>query len=74
MFDDPQIKHLSISQPLATKPFGDTNALGQPVILERTPSKLSGSPPERGEHTLEILREIGIEGNQAEVLKKNNII
>ena len=74
MFDDPQVKHLSISQPLATKPFGHTNALGQPVILERTPSKLSGSPPERGEHTLEILREIGIEVNQAEVLKKNNII
>ena len=74
VFDDPQVKHIAISQPLATKPFGDTHALGQPVILERTPSKLRGSPPERGEHTLEILREIGIEGNQAEVLKKNNII
>ena len=74
MFDDPQIQHLGIAQPLHTVPFGDTHAMGQPVQLTRTPSQLVGSPPTRGEHTLEILEELGIDADQTVTLKYNSII
>jgi formyl-CoA transferase len=74
MFADPQVQHLGIAQPLSTVPFGDTHAMGQPVQLTRTPSQLVGSPPTRGEHTLEILDELGINADQAATLKDNSIV
>ena len=74
MFADPQVQHLGIAQPLNTIPFGDTYALGQPINLERTPSKLAVSPPTRGQHTLEILQEIGIDSNEIKILKGKHVI
>ena len=74
VFADPQVQHLQIAQPLKTVPFGDTHALGQPIHLDRTPSRLSGSPPLRGQHTLEILKEIGIEKEELQILKNKNIV
>ena len=74
VFADAQVQHLQIAQPLKTVPFGDTHALGQPIHLDRTPSRLSGSPPLRGQHTLEILKEIGIEKEELQILKNKNIV
>jgi formyl-CoA transferase len=34
--------------------------VGQPVQLERTPSTIARSAPRRGEHTEEVLRELGL--------------
>ena len=74
MFADPQVQHLGIAQPLHTVPFGDTHAMGQPVQLTRTPSQLVGTPPTRGQHTLEILEELGIDADEAGNLKDNSIV
>ncbi len=74
VFADPQVQHLGIAQPLTTVPFGDTHALGQPVNLERTPSHLAVSPPTRGQHTLEILLEIGIDKEELKILKDSSVI
>ena len=74
MFNDPQVQHLGVAQPLKTVPFGDTFAMGQPVQLTRTPSRLTAAPPTRGQHTSEILSEIGINGAKMQVLKSQSII
>ena len=73
MFADPQVQHLGIAQPLTTEPFGDTHAMGQPVQLTRTPSALTGSPPTRGEHTEEILSELGLTTEDIAKLRQNDI-
>ena len=73
MFEDPQVQHLGIAQPLSTEPFGDTFAMGQPVQLTRTPSALTGSPPARGEHTEEILSELGLNSEEIAKLRQNDI-
>ena len=39
--------------------LGRIDLVGQPVKLSRTPSKLRRAAPERGEHTDEVLRELG---------------
>ncbi|MGZ8260666.1 MAG: CaiB/BaiF CoA transferase family protein [Caldimonas sp.] len=53
-FADPQVRALGIVQKV-----GDVAYLGQPVTLSRTPSRVVAHPPAPGEHTAEVLRELG---------------
>ena len=68
-FADPQVRHLGIAEPL-----GDTTYLGQPVTLSRTPSRVVSHPPDLGEHTAEVLRELGYDDAGIERLKNLGII
>lgn len=74
MFDDPQVKHLEVAKPIRTEPFGDTAALVQPFRMSRTPSALAASPPTRGEHTGEILEELGIGAEECAALRENSVV
>ncbi len=74
MFDDPQVQHVGIAQPLMTEPFGETRALAQPVELTRTPSSFTTAPPTRGQHTHEILEELGISAEECAELKDKSVI
>ena len=55
VFDDPQVKHLGIAQSVDTIPFGETELVGQPFNLSRTPSSLKQRPPEKGEQNSDVL-------------------
>jgi len=59
VFADPQVQHLGLVEKIHSSLRGDTQMAGQPVTLSRTPSELQSSPPLVGEHTDEVLREIG---------------
>jgi len=59
VFADPQIRHLDMARPAATRDGATMTVLGQPIELSRTPSAPACASPERGEHTDEILREFG---------------
>lgn len=74
MFDDPQVQHLGIAQPLDTEPFGETRALAQPFQLSRTPSSFSASPPTRGQHTMEILEELGVDVDDIATLQEQSVV
>jgi formyl-CoA transferase len=74
MFEDPQVQHLGIAQDIETNAFGATQMLGQPVTLSRTPSSLAMRPPERGEHTGEVLADLGFSAEEIEDLSNRNII
>ena len=74
MFDDPQVQHMNIAQPLMTEPFGETRAMGQPVELTRTPSALTASPPTRGQHTQELLAELGIDPGDYAELQNTSVV
>ena len=43
VFDDPQVKHLGIAQSIDTIPFGQTQLVGQPFNLSRSPSIMTVS-------------------------------
>ena len=68
-FADPQVKSLGIVQKV-----GDVPSLGQPVTLSRTPSHAYAHPPKQGEHTSEVLREIGYGDAEVEQLRKKGIV
>ncbi len=65
VFEDPQVQHLGIAQQAESLTFGKTRLVGQPLNLTRTPSRITRHPPGRGEHTSEILSELGL--NKSEI-------
>jgi formyl-CoA transferase len=58
-FNDPQVKHLGIAQPVTLQDGKTIEMVGQPVKFSRTPSQLVSPPPHVGEHTDEVLAEFG---------------
>jgi crotonobetainyl-CoA:carnitine CoA-transferase CaiB-like acyl-CoA transferase len=38
---------------------GDTQVVGQPILMSRTPSRIVAPPPLAGEHAADILCELG---------------
>ena len=59
VFEEPQVKHLGMLKKVVSKQLGEQVLMGQPITLTRTPSRIARAAPKRGEHTEEILKEIG---------------
>ena len=74
VFDDPQVKHLGIAQSIDTIPFGQTQLVGQPFNLSRSPSIMKQRPPEKGEHNEDVLSDLGYSSEELDKLKSKNII
>ena len=74
VFNDPQVKHLSIAQSIETIPFGQTELVGQPFNLSRSPSAMKQRPPEKGEHNEDVLLDLGFSNEELNELKSKNII
>jgi crotonobetainyl-CoA:carnitine CoA-transferase CaiB-like acyl-CoA transferase len=68
-FADPQVRHLGIVQKV-----GEVAYLGQPVTLNRTPSHVVAHPPALGEHTADVLRDLGYADDEVQRLKKQGIV
>ena len=67
VFDDPQVQHLNITRHVQHKVLGDVEVIGQAVELSRTPWSVRSASPEPGEHTDDVLRELGY--GDAEIAK-----
>jgi formyl-CoA transferase len=74
VFSDPQVKHLGIAQSVDTIPFGQTELVGQPFNLSRSPSIMKQRPPEKGEHNEDILLDLGFCNEELDEFKSKNII
>jgi crotonobetainyl-CoA:carnitine CoA-transferase CaiB-like acyl-CoA transferase len=61
MFEDPQVRHLGIAQSVLHPVRGETRLIGQPLVLSRTPASLDTASPDPGEHTDEILADLGLD-------------
>ncbi|MBV9861544.1 MAG: CoA transferase [Alphaproteobacteria bacterium] len=59
-FADPQVRHLGIAKPVQHPTLGPQQVVGQPIHMSRYPQPDSLRPtPEAGQHTDEVLRELG---------------
>ena len=74
MFNDPQVKHLGIATPVAHQTLGDIEIVGQAAALSRTPSRIHTATPELGQHTNEILDELGISPDRISNLRERGIV
>ncbi|MCS6925536.1 MAG: CoA transferase [Candidatus Binatia bacterium] len=74
VFADPQVQHLGLACPLAHPRLGHIHVLGLPVTLSRTPGAVRTPAPEKGEHTDEILAELGLSGAEIGQLRAEGVV
>jgi len=74
VFADPQVEALGIAQSLTSPLLGELKFVRQPVNLTRTPSSFVTAPPEAGEHTNEILSELGYSETEVNQFKTNGVV
>jgi crotonobetainyl-CoA:carnitine CoA-transferase CaiB-like acyl-CoA transferase len=59
VFADPQVGHLGVATEVQSRALGRFRLVSQAVRLSRTPAGVRSAAPEIGEHTGEILAELG---------------
>jgi crotonobetainyl-CoA:carnitine CoA-transferase CaiB-like acyl-CoA transferase len=74
MFADPQVQHLGIAQAVTKNDGSQMKVVGQPMGLTRTPSRMAAPPPGVGEHTEEVLKEFGFEGDEIAEMRKGGVV
>lgn len=71
VFEDPQVRARGMLAELEHPVVGKVKQMGISVKLSETPGKIRSLGPTRGQHTDEILREIGYSADDIERLKKD---
>ncbi len=73
VFEEPQVQHLGMVHEVVSNTQGLQRLVGQPVQLERTPSTIARAAPRRGEHTEEILGELGLTAEDLQRMKSTGV-
>ena len=74
VFADPQVQHLGIAAEVSHPRLGKFKVLAQAVKLSRTPAAIVSTTPEIGEHTQEILEELGYSAAEISKLKEKGAV
>ena len=74
VFADPQVKHIEASAKVTHPTLGEITLLNQSIGLSRTPASLKTSTPMKGEHTEEVLFELGFTSEKIAALKQDGSI
>ena len=76
VFDNPQVKHLKMSRTQEHPTLGDLDLVGSAINLSNAPKPdtFKRHTPEAGEHTAEILGELGYSTDAIEELQGKKVI
>lgn len=74
MHADPQVKARRMVTEVPHSRLGRVETLGAPVKFSATPTSLTRGAPLLGEHTREVLREVGYSGRETEILEAEGAV
>ena len=74
VFADEQVQHLGLACPIGHPQLGLIQLLGLPVTLSRTPGAVRTPAPEKGEHSEEILAELGVTTEEIRQLRQEGVV
>ncbi|MDC3412129.1 CoA transferase [Aquibacillus sp. 3ASR75-11] len=74
LVNDPQLKERNMFVSTSHPTAGDINMIGSPLHLSRTPINYNTHPPDPGEHTEQILKELGYQETEVHAMKANKTI
>ncbi len=74
-FAEPQVQHIGIARPVRHPKLGEIRVVGQPINLSDFPQPGELKPtPDLGEHTDEVLSDLGYDGKAIAALKSGGVI
>ncbi|MCK5011716.1 MAG: CoA transferase [Deltaproteobacteria bacterium] len=74
IFADPQVLHREMVKELDHPKAGKVKVTGIPIKLSDTPGEVETAPPVLGQHTQEVLTELGYNDKDLEKLKQEKVI
>lgn len=74
VFADPQVKHLQATASVQHPTLGVQQVLSPAIRLSRTPAAVVSATPDRGEHTPEVLSELGLSSAEIAALRQQGVI
>jgi crotonobetainyl-CoA:carnitine CoA-transferase CaiB-like acyl-CoA transferase len=74
VFDNPQIKHLGIPKQISHPKMGMSNLVGSPINMSSTPPKFFRAAPLLGEHTEQVLANLGYDIDAIKALRASGVI
>src|SRR5438093_1152186 len=74
VFDDPQVQHLGLVTEVDQPGYGQAKMLAFPVRASATPATIRRPAPRLGEHTAEVLGELGLARAEIERLAASGVV
>jgi crotonobetainyl-CoA:carnitine CoA-transferase CaiB-like acyl-CoA transferase len=74
VFADPQVQHIRAAAEVRHPRLGTYRVVNQAVRLSRTPATMATASPELGEHTDEVLAELGYSAAQIAALRDKKAV
>jgi len=73
-FENAQVTHLGMAQPVTSQERGQTRLVGQPIKMSRTPSHIAAPPPPAGNDADSILAALGYTAEDIQSLRDSKAI
>jgi formyl-CoA transferase len=74
VFEDPQVQHLNLAVRIHHPRLGEQDVQNLPVTLSRTPGKVVSASPDLGQHTDEVLAELGYSKEDIAALRRDGAV
>ncbi len=74
VFEDPQVQHLPTTTTLAHPRRGPIRVLNTPAILSRTPARVTHTQADSGEHTQDVLTDLGFSPSDIQQFTEQKVI